>query len=349
MPPGSSPSASRCRASRSLRSCTIALTPGSWLGEGDAAAAHCPRSRFVRPAAVRTRRSMTTRHGRAYCPCTAGILAGALPAEIPGGTYPRLDGWLLFCFFSDAANPENAEKETAASRVIFMKGRMRCRFRAALSLCVVALAGDVCWGLPVARAGLRWPRPPSCLTLRGGDEERARGAPDLEAGPIDALNGNLQRSSIADTILSDSEVLAAGGVGTERKMAATLTFRADWPLAHTSRSHARAERALRLLSWFYMLRLLGVVRFALTVIVMLSAPLVMQAAMQNPTFWISVVFSARGRTSASARSEGSRMRTDRLVLQRDEYDASSGWQLQPCDICPSGLSRAVLCTTCWPG
>ena len=222
---------------------------------------------------------------------------------------------------------------------------MRFRFRAALSLCVMALAGDVCWGLPVAGEGLRWPRPPSCLTLRGGDEERARGAPDLEAGPIDALTGNLQRSSIADTTLSDSDVVAAGGGGTERKMAATLTFRADWPLAHTSRSHARAERALRLLSWFYMLRLLGVVRFALTVMVMLSAPLVMQAAMQNPTFWISVVFSARGRTSASARSEDSQLRTDRPVLQRDGYDASSGWRLQPCDICPSGLSRAVLCTT----
>ena len=50
-----------------------------------------------------------------------------------------------------------------------------------------------------------------------------------------------------------------------------------------------------MLAWWYVLSSLGVIRMALTIGVMLLAPVVMQAAMRNPSLWIGLVFSARAR------------------------------------------------------
>jgi len=52
---------------------------------------------------------------------------------------------------------------------------------------------------------------------------------------------------------------------------------------------------MRFISWWYLLSMLGVIRMILTVTVMLASPFAMQAVMQNPTFWISLVVSARVR------------------------------------------------------
>ena len=74
-----------------------------------------------------------------------------------------------------------------------------------------------------------------------------------------------------------------------------LTFKAEWSSEKDRIAQDRSRRMLRCILWWYLLSMLGVTRFALTVIVMLAVPRMMQAAMRNPAFWISIVFSARAR------------------------------------------------------
>ena len=74
-----------------------------------------------------------------------------------------------------------------------------------------------------------------------------------------------------------------------------LTFTAEWSSEKDRIAQDRSRRMLRCILWWYLLSMLGVIRFALTVIVMLAVPRMMQAAMRNPAFWISIVFSARAR------------------------------------------------------
>ena len=84
-------------------------------------------------------------------------------------------------------------------------------------------------------------------------------------------------------------------IHTHATAAAPLSFTAEWSRASDRVWHLRARRMMRFLSWWYLLSMLGVIHIILTVTVMLASPFVMQAAMQNPTFWISLVFSARAR------------------------------------------------------
>lgn len=74
-----------------------------------------------------------------------------------------------------------------------------------------------------------------------------------------------------------------------------LTFKAEWSSEKDRIAQDRSRRILRCILWWYLLSMLGVIRFALTVIVMLAVPRMMQAAMRNPAYWISIVFSARAR------------------------------------------------------
>jgi hypothetical protein len=74
-----------------------------------------------------------------------------------------------------------------------------------------------------------------------------------------------------------------------------LKFKAEWTHQKDRASYDRSRRIFRLILWWSVLNFFGIVRTCLTVIVMLAAPFVMQAAMKNPTFWIGLVFSARAR------------------------------------------------------
>ena len=77
-------------------------------------------------------------------------------------------------------------------------------------------------------------------------------------------------------------------------------FHAEWPHARDRVAHARAHRAVRIISWWYVLGVLGVIRLSLTLVVMLGLPVIMKAAMQNPAFWISLVVSKRARRARAA-------------------------------------------------
>lgn len=72
-------------------------------------------------------------------------------------------------------------------------------------------------------------------------------------------------------------------------------FQAEWPSTHARIAHARARRWLRYISWWYILSMLGITRFVLTLVVLIFAPIVMSAVMKNPAFWMGLMFSARVR------------------------------------------------------